>query len=76
MDRGVTRNHWKTANPNSKQNTIVFNILEAKDRKTNLKTALTQYKPQVADLQVTQWRYTLLLIIYNNILSFSCDHKC
>ena len=45
-----------TLNPNSKDNTVVFNIFDAKDRKINSKTALTQYKCDIADLQLSQWR--------------------
>ena len=42
--------------PNSKENTIVFCIFEAKDKKVNLKTALLQYKDAVSELQSTLWR--------------------
>ena len=46
-----------TKNPNSKENTIVFNFFQAKDKKANLKTALLQYKTEMQDLQLSQWRY-------------------
>ena len=44
-------------NPNSQSNTVVFNVFEAKDNKLNLKTALSQYKNSITDIQKTSWRY-------------------
>lgn len=44
------------ASPNSKDNTIVFCLFEAKDRKTNLKIALSQYKEEIDMLQASTWR--------------------
>ena len=35
------------SNPNSKENTVVFSIFEAKDTRPNLKTCLSRYKAQV-----------------------------
>ena len=42
--------------PNSKTNTIVFTMFNAKDSWANLKTALSQYKQQVNILKETTWR--------------------
>ena len=44
-----------TKNPNSKENTSVVCIFEAKDTKQNLRIALTQYKDQIAELQQKTW---------------------
>ena len=43
-------------NPNSKANTVVFSLFEAKDNKINLKTALSQYKESITDMQNIAWR--------------------
>lgn len=42
--------------PNSKTNTIVFTMFQAKDSWANLKTALRRYKSQVKILQEASWR--------------------
>ena len=42
--------------PNSKTNTVVFSMFNAKDSWANLKTALLQYKHQVNILKETTWR--------------------
>ena len=46
-----------TNSPNSKVNTILFTIFEAKDYRVNLKVALTRYAEQINMLQSSQWRY-------------------
>ena len=51
-----------TKSPNSKMNTILFTIFEAKDYRVNLTVALTRYVEQVDELQGSQWRY-----IKNNV---------
>ena len=51
-----------TEKPNSPENTICFVLFEAKDRKENLKTALSRYKDDVNDLQSSVWRQAYLLI--------------
>ena len=43
-------------NPNSVDNTALFCVMEAKDKKVNLKASLTQYKKCVSDLEITKWR--------------------
>ena len=53
-----------TANPNNKENTLVFCVFEAKDLKQNLRTALTQYKAQIAQLQQMNWRFVSLRFIF------------
>ena len=42
--------------PNSKENTIVFNIFEAKDAHVNLKMTLTRFRQQINDLQKMTWK--------------------
>ena len=42
-------------NPNSKENTIVFCMFEAKDYRCNLEIALKIYKEQIDNLQVMRW---------------------
>lgn len=39
--------------PNSKSNTTVFSIFEAKDYRSNLKIGLSRFKSQVNELQLT-----------------------
>ena len=43
-------------NPNSKDNTIVFSLFEAKDLRTNLRTGLERFKTQIDQLQLMEWR--------------------
>ena len=45
-----------TQNPNSKDNTVVFSIFEAKDYRANLKTGLQRFKSQIDELQAMEWR--------------------
>jgi hypothetical protein len=40
-----------TDKPNSKENTIVFNLFEAKDYRCNLKLTLTRFVNQIDNLQ-------------------------
>ena len=42
-------------NPNSKSNTVVFSVFEAKDRRGNLKIGLSRYKAEIGELQMTIW---------------------
>ena len=43
--------------PNSKTNTVVFAMFNAKDSWANLKTALKKYKEQVNILKEVNWTY-------------------
>ena len=45
-----------TENPNSKDNTLVFCLFEAKDTKANLKTALGRFKEQINNIQLSKWK--------------------
>ena len=42
--------------PNSKDNTVVFSLFEAKDYRQNLKNGLGIFKKQIDELQKMQWR--------------------
>ena len=42
-------------NPNSKNNTTVFSLFEAKDRRPNLKVGLTRFTEQIDILQAMRW---------------------
>ena len=44
-----------TNNPNSKSNTVVFSVFEAKDRRANLNIGLSRYKVEIDELQMTKW---------------------
>ena len=44
------------ANPNRKDNTVVFSIFEGKDSKANLRTCLERFKPQINMLHKVKWR--------------------
>ena len=42
--------------PNSKFNTVVFSIFEAKDSWANLKTGLSPYRHQIKELKAGSWQ--------------------
>jgi len=44
-----------TKAPNSRENTVVFTLFEAKDCRSNLKLALSRFKSQIDDLQQMTW---------------------
>ena len=43
-------------NPNSKENTVVFSVFEAKDYRINIKLGLERFKSQINELQVSKWQ--------------------
>ena len=43
-------------NPNSKENTVVFSVFEAKDYRMNIKLGLERFKSQLNELQVSKWQ--------------------
>ena len=45
-----------TANPNSRGNTIIFSIFEAKDYRINIIVGLQRFTKQVNNLQEMSWR--------------------
>ncbi|XP_047122567.1 uncharacterized protein LOC124806044 [Hydra vulgaris] len=57
-----------TLNPNSKDNTIVFSIFEAKDYSVNVKVAMSRFEKQIEDLQKMKYKEALLSFLL-------CDSK-
>ena len=51
-----------TLNPNSKENTIVFSIFEAKDYRINIKIAMSRFEKQLEDLQKMKYKYVTEII--------------
>ena len=45
-----------TANPNSKDNAIIFSIFEEKDYRINILEGLQRFRKQLKDLQEMSWR--------------------
>ena len=45
-----------TANPNSKDDAIIFSIFEGKDYRINILEGLQRFRKQVKDLQEMSWR--------------------
>ena len=57
-----------TLNPNSKENTIVFSIFEAKDYRINIKVAMSRFEKQLEDLQKMKYKYvTEIIFLLNNL---------
>ena len=48
------------ANPNSKDNTLVFSLFEAKDYRINMKTGLSRFAQQIDELQNMMWRLSTI----------------
>jgi len=42
--------------PNSKDNTVIFSMFEAKDSRANVRTALNVFTRQLDQLQETRWK--------------------
>ena len=63
-----------TNNPNSKANTMVFSIFEAKDYRINIGIGLKRFHPDIKMLQQMSWRYYTLYflstILKNDIQQF------
>ncbi len=59
-------------NVNSKDNTVVFQIFEAKDYHDNLKTALLPYKEQVNELSEISWNNKSVRIFLFGDTDFLC----
>ena len=49
--------------PNSKENTIVFSVFEAKDCHPNLRIGLGRFKDQIDQLQASTWKY-----VFNSVI--------
>ena len=48
------------ANPNSKDNTLVFSLFEAKDYRINMKIGLSRLAQQIDELQNMMWRLSTI----------------
>lgn len=46
-----------TNSPNSKDNTVVFSIFEAKDSRPNVRTGLGIFTQQIDEIQKATWKY-------------------
>ena len=60
------------SNPNSKENTVVFSIFEAKDTRPNLKTCLSRFKAQVNMLGRTKWKGKKIRVFMFGDYEFLC----
>ena len=45
-----------TNNPNSKNNSIVFSLFEAKDHRTNLVVGLSRFQEEIEEIQAMFWQ--------------------
>ena len=45
-----------TLHPNSRSNTVVFSLFEAKDHRMNLNIGLLRFQTQIDLLQTLQWK--------------------
>lgn len=48
------------AHSNSNENTVVFNLFEAKDHRSNLKLTFFRFIEQVDRLQSMEWKYVII----------------
>ncbi|XP_047127237.1 uncharacterized protein LOC124808269 isoform X1 [Hydra vulgaris] len=60
------------ATPNSKNNTTVFNIFEAKDYRANLKISLSRHIDEIRQLQAMKWREKCLRVFIFGDYVFLC----
>ena len=59
-------------NPNSKENTMVFAMFEAKDYRSNLEITLNMYKQQIDDLQLMKWKNRNINVFMFGDYQFQC----
>lgn len=59
-------------NPNSKENSMVFVMFEAKDYRSNLEIALGQYKQQIDELQLMKWKNRSIKVFMFGDYQFLC----
>ena len=59
-------------NPNSKENTIVFCMFEAKDYRSNLEVALNMFREQIDHLQSLLWKNRRIEIFMFGDYQFQC----
>ena len=53
-------------NSNSKDNTRIFSLFEAKDYRSNLKTGLSRFAWQIDELQSMMWRLSTIFYFMIN----------
>ncbi|XP_065681190.1 uncharacterized protein LOC124817533 [Hydra vulgaris] len=61
-----------TLNPNSKDNTIVFCIFEAKDFRINIKVAMSRFEKQIEDLQKMNYKDNSIRVFVFGDYEFLC----
>ncbi|XP_065663350.1 uncharacterized protein LOC136085802 isoform X3 [Hydra vulgaris] len=61
-----------TLNPNSKDNTIVFSIFEAKDYRINVKVAMSRFEKQIEDLQEMKYKDNNIRVFVFGDYQFLC----
>ncbi|XP_047136184.1 uncharacterized protein LOC124813329 isoform X3 [Hydra vulgaris] len=61
-----------TLNPNSTENTIVFNIFESKDLRVNIKVGMTRFQKQIEDLQTMKYRGNNIRVFIFGDYEFLC----
>ncbi|XP_065641217.1 uncharacterized protein LOC124812048 isoform X1 [Hydra vulgaris] len=61
-----------TLNPNSKDNTIVFSIFEAKDYRVNVKVAMSRFEKQIEDLQKMKYKDNNIRVFVFGDYQFLC----
>ena len=59
--------------PNSKENTMVFSMFEAKDYRCNLKIALNMYHEQINELQLMTWKNREIKVFMFGDYQFLCN---
>lgn len=58
--------------PNSKENTVVFTLFEAKDTRSNLRTCLSRFAAQIDMLQRTKWKGKSIRVFMFGDYEFLC----
>ncbi|XP_065664909.1 uncharacterized protein LOC136086617 [Hydra vulgaris] len=61
-----------TINPNSKDNTIVFSIFEAKDYQINIKVAISRFEKEIEDLQKMKYKDRNIRVFIFGDYKFLC----
>ena len=59
--------------PNSKENTMVFSMFEAKDYRCNLEIALNMYHEQINELQLMTWKNREIKVFMFGDYQFLCN---
>ena len=59
-------------NPNRKDNTVIFSIFEGKDTRSNLRTCLARYRPQISMLQNVKFQNKTIKVFMYGDYEFLC----